>query len=352
MKLAAVVSREQSSLVVKQKYYVLERISEAVFVPKCHGVFLVDTDFFKKMGGIYTIEDCTVTPCLRTIEKQHKPCSNFALEFDFPGLDEKGSSKPSEQARRGFANMNRGAQRAKDFVAWLVVATNQWMRLSSESFGHAGSAGPMICKLTQDFDKTLLDSVYHVDRNAKKGEFVEVKRPSFSFDNQRQGSKTLELPSDFPCLTKKLFSLMKDKREKFLNACFSYQFGLENWQHYPTISILSFVSAVESMMADEYSSGFCRDANRSCNLKKDVLKKFRLFFEQNLEKPLPKQLEGFLKRVYSKRSVFVHKSLLEIGEARGINLGFSYKNTKQLRAEQRYLESLVNAALMEWLKRI
>ena len=325
---------------------------EVAFIPKFHGVFLVDTDFFKKLGGVYTIEDYTLTPCLRSIENQHKACSNFALEFDFRGLDENKSSDSSEKARRGFVNMNRGARIAKDFIAWMVVATTQWMRLSSESYGYQGSSGPMICRSTQDFDKTLLDSVFHVDRNARKGEFVKVKRPSFSFSGSTHGPKTFEVPSDFPYLTKKVFSLRKEEREKFLNACFSYQFGLENWTCYRTISVLSFVSAVESMMADEYSSGFCKYANRSCALKKDVMKKFRSFFEQNLEKPLPKQLGDFLNRVYSERSVFVHRALLGIDEARGIDFGFGYEKTKQLRKEQRYLENLVNAALMEWLKRI
>ena len=322
------------------------------FIPKCHGVFSVDTDFFKKLGGVYTIEGYTLTPCLGTVENQHKVCSNFALEFDFRGLDEHESSNYSEKARRGSVNMDRGARMAKDFIAWMVVATTRWMRLSSEGYGYMAMSGPMICEPTQDFDEKSLDSVFHVDRDARKGEFVEVKRPSFSFSGPTHGSKTLEIPSDFPYLTKKVFSLRKEKREEFLNACFSYQFGLENWTQYRTISVLSFVSAVESMMTDEYSSGFCRYANRSCALKKDVMKKFRSFFEQNLEKPLPKQLGDFLNRVYSKRSVFVHRALLGVDEVRGIDFGFVYKKTKQLREEQRYLENLVNAALMEWLKRI
>jgi len=112
------------------------------------------------------------------------------------------------------------------------------------------------------------------------------------------------------------------------------------------------VSAVESMMADEYTSGFCKDAERQCPLKKDVMKKFRAFFERNLQYPLPEELKNFLGIVYSRRSDFVHKALLGEAEVRGIKFGLMSEKTRQIDEEKRDLEKLVNAALIEWLKRI
>jgi hypothetical protein len=197
-----------------------------------------------------------------------------------------------------------------------------------------------------------LETTFHIDKKAKEGEFFQVQRPHFSLNEFAKEFQTLKLPSDFPLLTKKMFSLERKERERFLNACFSYQFSLENWICYPTVSILSLVSAVESMMVDKYTSGFCEGANTLCPLKKDVMKKFKTFFEWNLQYPLPRELRDFLDMVYSKRSSYVHKALLGEGEARGIQFGHISEEVRQLTDEQRYLERLVNAALMEWLKRI
>ena len=321
-------------------------------MPKYHAVFSVDTGFFRKLDGIYTVEDYILKPCLRTRENQQRACSKFVLEFDFHGLDEKDIPNSSEETRRMFVNMGKAAQTAKTFVAWLVLATREWARLSSESYGPAARFGPSTHHPVENFDESVLETIFHVDKNAKKGEYFEVQRPSFSLNSLAKGSGTLKLPSDFPLLTKKISSLRKKEREKFLNACFSYQFALENWTVYPTISVLSLVSAVESMMTDEYTSEFCEDANRQCPLKKDVMKKFRTFFERNLQYPLPRELQVFLNSVYTKRSTYVHAALLGEGEARGISFGVASEKVKQLRSEQRYLEQLVNTALMEWLKRI
>ena len=321
-------------------------------MPKCHAVFSGETQFFNKLDGVYRVEGYILKPCLRTMENQQRGCSKFVLEFDFYGLDEKGIVNSSERGKRRFVNMDKATRKAKEFVAWLVLATREWARLSSDSYGTAARFGPSMYYPIEHFDESVLETMFHVDKSAKKGGFFKVQRPSFSLDSFGKGFRTFKLPSDFPDLTRKMFSLRKKEREKFLNACFSYQFALENWTVLPTISVLSLVSAVESMMTDEYTSGFCEDANRQCPLKKDVMKKFRTFFERNLQYPLAREYEVFLNSVYAKRSTYVHKALLGEGEARGIPFGAASEKVMQLRSEQRNLESLVNATLMEWLKRI
>lgn len=320
-------------------------------MPEYHAVFSIDTSFFNRLDGMYTVEGYVLKPCLLTERNQHTGCSNFILEFDFYGLDEKDVDN-SERVRRSFVNMNKGAQIAKEFVAWFVLATRDWARLSSQSQGHAMRFGPCTHHPVEEFDENILETAFHIDKKAKEGEFFKVQRPHFSFDKLAKEFQTLKLPSDFLLLTKKMFSLERKERKKFLNACFSYQFALENWISYPTVSLLSLVSAVESMMVDEYTSGFCEDGNRLCPLKKDVMKRFKTFFERNLQYPLPRELRDFLNMVYSKRSLYVHEALLGEGEARGIQFGLISEEVRQLNDEQRYLERLVNAALMEWLKRI
>lgn len=326
---------------------------------KFHAVFSVDTHLFNRLNGIYKIEGYTLKPCRLTEKNQWIGCSNFTLEFEFEGLDVNGMDWGPESTRRRMINGDQATQIAKEFIAWLVLATRLWARLSSQSHGGRLKFGPFTITPVESFAEYVLETTYHVDEKAENGQFLEIHRPSFSFEfpprTHSEESSTLKLPSDFPHLTKKMFSLRKKEREKFLNACFAYQFALENWAVFPTISILSLVSAVESMMVDEYTSEFCEDAERQCPLKKDVMKKFRTFFGRNLQYPLPRAYRIFLNRVYGKRSTYVHEALLGEGEIRGMQfraLSARPRAVMGLIGEQKKLESLVNASLMEWLKGI
>lgn len=325
---------------------------------KLHAVFSVDTSFYNKLRGIYKIEGYTLRPCLVTEKNVSSGCSNFVLEFDFDGLDIKGMHWRSlELQRRLTVIEDKATQIAKEFVAWLVLATRLWARLSSQSHGSRLKFGPFTVGEAEGFAEDVLETTYHVNKKAENGEFLEIQRPSYSFYtpprlHSMEGLGTFKLSSDLPYLTRKMFSLREKERDKFLNASFSYQFALENWKAFPTISVLSLVSAVESMMADEYTSGFCKDANRECSLKKDVMKKFKMFFERNLQYPLPREYKVFLNKVYDKRSKYLHKALLGEGEVRGIQFRASSGEVLDLMSEQKKLESLVNATLMEWLKGI
>lgn len=276
----------------------------------------MDTNFFGRLDGVYHIGEYTLIPCVIRPTNQQRGCSNFVLQFHFNGLDEKDIQDESEKTRNFFTNLETGTQIARTFISWLVTCTRSWARLSCESNGVSMRQGPSHHALLEDYNERKLDTIFHIDRSAKAGEFISVERPNLG--DIRNVSATLKLPSDFSALTQKLFSLSEREKNKFLNACFAYQFALENWIAHPTVSIVALVSSVESMMADEYSSGFCDVAQKKCSLKKDITKKFRKFFENNLQYPLPKELRSFLNNVYSKRSGYVHKSLLGEQEIRGI----------------------------------
>jgi hypothetical protein len=306
------------------------------------GTFSVDTNFFRRLDGIYHIEGYTLIPCTITPKNQERGCSNFILQFDFEGVDEKHIGDSSERTRHFFINLSKGTQIAKTFISWFVTCTREWARLSSESYGFSMKQGPYDHILIEDYDEKKLETVFHTDNNAKIGEFIRVQRPCF--EDIGDVSKSLKLPSDFQNLTQKLFSIREKERNKFLNACFSYQFALENWIAYPTVCLIALVSSVESIMVDEYTSGFCKDAKKTCPLKRDLMKKFRKFFESNLQYPLPEELGNFLKSVYSRRSLYVHKALL--GEL------YHGEEGRKIKVEQRSLERLVNAGLIEWLRRI
>jgi len=313
------------------------------------GTFSVDIDLFHRLDGVYHIGEYTLIPCIITPKNSTRGCSNFILQFDFNGVDEKGIDDPSRRTRNSLINMAIGAQKAKTFISWFVTCTRYWARLSTSNYGPMMKYGPYHHVLIEDYDKSILEKPFHVDKKAQKGEFVHVERPCF--DDIVKVSVSRKLPSDFAALTQKLFSLKGKESKKFFNACLSYQFALENWIAYRTVCIVALASAVEAMMTEEYASGFCSDAKKVCPLKKDVMKRFRKFFESNLQYPLPKDLEKFLNRVYSKRSSYVHKFLL--GKQGMLEMRiYPTQRGRRLMGDQRHLETLVNATLIEWLRRI
>lgn len=158
----------------------------------------------------------------------------------------------------------------------------------------------------------------------------------------------LRIPHDFPDLSMKLYSLPDEQREIFFDSCLSYQFAMINSGTLPSVSLVALVNVVESFMRHRYSSGYCEDAQRRCNLKRDIRKKFRTFFEENLIYPLPDDSRRFLQDVYSNRSNFVHQALLGSGPLRGPSY-MSLGKDRELTSQLTLFEILVNACMINWL---
>ncbi len=318
---------------------------------KFRAVLSVDTSFTTPLDGVYSIGKYALLPCQHTEKNRFSKCSNFIIQFDFDALENKDIGKKDLVS---FLNLKKGTYEAQVFIAWLVCASRHWARLSTNAIGPSTKFEPTFIGSVNTFDESILDRMFHINKKSRKGTFVKIPRRNFV----DQPTETLwhfwefKLPLDFPDLTTKLFSLESNAREKFLNACFSYQLALELWTSHPTLSIVALVSAVESIMVDEPISQFCNYAKRKCDLKKGVMKKFRRFFEHNLFYPLPKDLKTFLEDVYSGRCTYVHKALLGEARLRGPHFGISlFDDERKLDNEKRHLEQLVNAALIEWLQK-
>lgn len=313
---------------------------------KYMAVFRIESVEPHRIGDNYDVEEYALRPCMQqTIPEGYRGiCSNFLLLFPFEGTCD-------QEGRNRFRNKEIASLKAKAFVAWFVLITRTWARLTGRSFGTAVTANGRVLSIykIEDFNEDVLEG-WGIDRNVKSGEYEVIQRPELTERTWRVG-EPFKLPSDFPELTRKLFSLKKDLREKFLNACFSYQFAFENWVAYPTVSILALVSSVESMMEGEPTSQFCEDANRLCNQKRDIIKKFRKFFEQTLVNPLPSDLKKLLDEIYNRRSKYVHKALLDGYGIRGI-YSWDFDRRLKANAELRSFERLVNAALIQWLIKI
>ena len=56
---------------------------------KYRAIFSVDTSLFNPLDGTYSIEKYILMPCSITRKNQELGCSNFVLQFDFEGLNEK-----------------------------------------------------------------------------------------------------------------------------------------------------------------------------------------------------------------------------------------------------------------------
>jgi len=316
---------ENRSLLMKIVGETLD-VVKARKVRKYRSVFSVDSPFFRRLDGVYRIGKYTLMPCKITRKNQQLGCSNFALMFDVEALT------------RGVAEAI-SLREAKEFVAFLSCLTRTWMKLSHTYHGDGLKFGPSYCEAVERFTERNLETVFHVDSDADKGKFRATGRPDLK--GTRDLQESLKLPMDTEDLTCKMVSLPHKEKEKFLNAVLSYQFAREVMQ-YPTVSMTSLVSAVESMMVGEVGS---------------ILKKFRMFFERNLESPLPGEIRGFLKRIYSRRSAFVHRALLGEGRTKGLVVGFPIgededsKEYRDLRNELGRLEELVSITLVEWLRR-
>jgi hypothetical protein len=206
-------------------------------------------------------------------------------------------------------------------------------------------------KPSETIDESILEKVFHIDSNKKTGVFYSIDRPNYSSLTFKEFPHSLNIPLDVKEYTDKLYSLPKRERDKFIDACFSHQFSRQNSRRLPSVSLVALVNCVEIMMRDEVTSGYCKDAQRRCPLKKDVIVKFRRFFEDNLSYPLPPEKKRFLDDCYRSRSNFVHRALLGDGPLRGpkyLSLGKDDKVSGQLHE----LETLVNAGLIQWLTKI
>jgi hypothetical protein len=302
--------------------------------------FLAETSLSNLLEGSYQITEYLLRPCLITKSNQERDRANFVLEFP--------SERESIMAGWGSLEATHNAtKKAIEFLSFLVLTTTRWAQLTHSYTENMIRYGPVALYRPSRFGNTIL-SGFNIDKGAKAGGFFEILRPDLSravVDCQGHS-----LPSDILELAGRFFSLKDPERDKFINACLSYQFALENWMAYPTVSIVALVSAVESMMHDVKIENVCDITRKKCPKIHSVMKKFRMFFEQNLTSHYSKKL---LNHLYSdRRSKYVHESLLGKGEIRGIRVLLSgRKEEKELNEDKEILEKLVNASLVEWLRK-
>lgn len=235
------------------------------------------------------------------------------------------------------------------FIAWLSVATIRPIDLSHQRFGGNRSFGPYSIEPFDELDREKMVKIHQIKKDAVDGKFVRVDRPIY--ESIIRPLRSIRIPHDFPELSRKLYSLPNKYQERFFDSCLSYQFALINMYTIPSMSLVALVNVVESLMRDEYSSGYCDDAQRSCNLKRDVMKKFRRFFEDNLQYPLPSEKRKFFNDVYGSRSNFVHEALMGSGPSRG-PIFSSLDRGKELKEQLSLFKGLVNACMINWLERI
>ena len=302
--------------------------------------FLVETSPFNRLEGHYQIMEYLLRPCLITKSNSKSLRANFILDF------------PSEEdsVREGWGRLeatHNATKKAITFLSFLVLATRRWAQLASGYTENSIRYGPVVFYRPRRFGNNDELSCLNIDETANAGSFFKIKRPDVSRGIIDCQGNTL--PSDTVELAERFFSLREPERDKLINACLSYQFALENWIAYPTVSIVALVSAVESIMHDVKVENICELTGKKCSRIHGVMKKFRMFFEQNLSPYYSKKLLDYL---YSaRRSKYVHESLLGKGEIRGIHvLSSRRKDERKLNAEKEVLENLVNAGLIEWLK--
>jgi len=293
------------------------------------------------LDGYYLVNEYKIIPCMEEkAQSSEKPSKTLILTFPFEGIEE--TKGPSNK----FKNNSIAATKAKKFAAWFALITDTPTRLFYSGFGR-GAFFWCWHHLASDYQEAESLKPFSPDLNAPRGNYEAVSRPDFSRSKALAGA--IRLPADMELLTGKLFSLPLKEQNRYHSACLSYQYGLEVWGIYPSVSLVAFVSAIESMITDEPNSEYCKDARRRCTLKRDISSKFRVFFERTLAKPLPQNLQEFLRRAYSNRSSYVHRALM--GEF-GLVVYQDFTETLQLYSELGQLSELVRAGLIQWLVEI
>jgi len=302
-----------------------------------------DSGFFKSLNEAYQIEKFRLIPCQIREVNQYTGRSNFVLAFPFEGIN-------GDDALIVLRNNKLAIEEAKLFIAWLSTITREYLDLSYTDIGGGQRFGPLdTTKVTETIDSKRLETVFHVKSEYSDGILVRIDRQEYT--NRIRDLQGLTIPDDTVKKTRKLYFLPQREKEKFFDACFSYQFALQNFGRLPSVSIVALVNCVEIMMRDEISSGYCEDARRDCPLKYDVMKKFRKFFEENLHYPLPNNMKKFLNEVYGSRSNYVHIALLGVEKIKGpryLSFGEDDKVKKQLSE----FECIVNYGLITWLEKI
>jgi len=308
-----------------------------------------DATFFNQLEGKYSILKYTLEPCKITERNQHRGTSNFTISYEFEGLPEKGLPD-NERVHNSFINKQIAIEEAKIFVAWFSTAVRRPLDLSHVSFGGTQEFGPSGHYLVEEFDREIVKRIFHLKEDIKEGTYRKVTRPDYK-SVIKKDVHILRVPEDFSKLSKKLYSLPTEIQEKFFDSCLSYQFALINSLRLPSISLVALVNVVESIMRDRYSSGYCEDTGKLCPHKRDVMKKFRTFFEENLQYPLPEDKRRFLNEVYQNRSNIVHETLMGSGPFRGpIYLGLA--KDIEFKDQLHEFETLVNVGMINWLNRL
>ena len=307
-----------------------------------------DTGPFNPLESKYSILKYTLEPCETRERSRYRGVSNFVVSFPFEGLPEKGLPEP-EKLRNSFLNHQTAIEEAQLFIAWLSTATRRPLDLSHYGFGDTRGFGPSSVELIEELDQDIIEKIYRIKKDCQKGTYHKVKRPNY--ESTINSGLSLDIPDDFEPLSNKLYSLPKEYQEKFFDSCLSHQFALINSGTIPSLSLVALVNVVESFIRDDYSSGYCEEAGRLCNLKGDVMKKFRSFFEENLQFPLPDEKHRFLNEVYRNRSNFVHRALMGSGSNRG-PIYFGLGRGRELANKLSEFETLVNVGMINWLIRL
>jgi len=307
-----------------------------------------DTSIFDPLEGRYSILKYTLEPCETTERNQYRGIVNFTVSFPFEGLPEKGLSE-SERGKNSFRNLQLAVEEAKLFIAWLSVATRRPLDLSHFGFGGMLGFGPSSCEPIDEIDRDKMIKIHHINKDAVEGTYEKVKRPIY--ESHIDSTDSLRIPHDFPKLTRKLYSLSEEHQQMFFDSCLSYQFALINIYTIPSVSLVALVNVVESLTRYESSSGYCEQLGKSCPHKRDIMTKFRTFFEKHLQYPLPDEKRRFLNDVYGSRSNFVHEALMGSGSLRG-PMYMSLGRGRELMDQISTFKALVNASIIDWLIRL
>lgn len=161
----------------------------------------------------------------------------------------------------------------------------------------------------------------------------------------RQFDQVLEFPDNLAMNLERVESLTPKARQAFLSACSLFDQGSEFWQHHPSLSFASYVSAIEALIEYEYRKVKRNKCGECGQFKFAVTDKFREFCQKYCL--VPYDLEPVISKIYRYRSKILHAGKLMLGDLIMPRIG-TWDNADERDTHQALIK-IFQICLVNWL---
>lgn len=220
----------------------------------------------------------------------------------------------------GIVNVEIAQEMRKHVLLLLTAFTNFRMYIPSNHQGWFISLGvrgkEFSSKVPEWGQEVFFVSGYELSRTGfsePSGPPANQSEPFVYFNAfGRSIGTTVGFPRILSELFDAAFAIEEDARRSLLASCSLLDQGIALWQHHPSLSFASCVSALETLIAYDHKNE-PPDVCPTCTQKRfSVVKKFQQFFA-NYGSPTP-EFKRYAQKVYRYRCNILHRGELFLGD--------------------------------------